>query len=228
MPRTLIFGTSWIPDQTARWVLDQWVRITRKLNPDTDILLIDSASPAFPVGGVGVRDVRFPDNIGHLWKTGRDGWGRAFCRGIEIASAKGYEFAVFIEADLLFFRPIAPIIDRMAACGVGAAAPMAHPYMFIETGLMFMDLAYMREIDFIRRYDWQNSPKMPVVEQRVEAIFDSGGRYFSLPLKGTRDDGNGIVAKNLRTLFPAGCQWLHHASVATFRAFLAMNDLQAD
>ena len=126
----------------------------------------------------------------------------------------------------MFARPVGPIIDRMVSCGVGAAAPVAHPYQFVETALMFMDVRYMREIDFIRRYDWPNSPRLPIIEYRVEAILDSGGKYFALPLKGTRDDGKGMVARNIKTLFPTGADWLHHASIATFRAFLELNQLQ--
>ena len=81
MTRTLIFGTSYIADQTARWVLEQWMRITRKLNPDTDILLIDSASPVHIPAFAGVRHKQFTENIGHIWRSGKDGWGRGFCAG---------------------------------------------------------------------------------------------------------------------------------------------------
>src|SRR5579872_7105927 len=115
MPRTLIFGTSYIADQQAKWLLQQWAAVTRKLNPDADMLVIDSASPVqFRLVDLDIRSLGFTDNVGHLSRTGRDGWGRAFCFGLETALREKYDYAVHIECDLLFARPVAPIIKRMA------------------------------------------------------------------------------------------------------------------
>lgn len=229
MPRALIFGTSWIPDQNARWVLDQWIAITRKLNPGTDIVIVDSASPALadtgPWPGLAERVgfVRLPDNIGALSRGGRDGWGRAFCKGVELAIEGGYDHAVFVECDLLLARPVAPIIDKMVRCGVKVASPMANPYVWIETALTFMDVGYMREIDFIRRYGWETAPFTPLIEFRLEEIF--GDKFFALPLRGIRNDLGALTPRNLRQMFPMGVDYLHHCSPAVFRAFLAMNGL---
>jgi hypothetical protein len=224
MPRTLIYGSSWIPDQPARWVLEQWVRITRKLNPGVDVLIVDSASPAFPEKSP--RVVRFDDNIGALVKGGRDGWGRAFCAGLQHAIDGGYEWAVFAECDLLLARPVTPIIDRMVQCGVKAACPMANPYAMIETALTFMDVAYMQEIDFIRRYDWGTAPGTPLCEFRVEELL--GDRFMALPLRGMRNDLGGLTPRNIRTMFSNGCDYLTHCSPAVFRAMLDMNGLSED
>ena len=229
MPSTLIFGTSWVPDQERRWVLDQWVAVTRKLNPDTDMLIVDSASPAMPLFPASAPDVamafRFDDNIGHLSRTGRDGWGRAFCMGLKIAAERHYDYVVHAECDLLCARPVGPIIARMAACGVGAAAPMAWPHQqMIETALLFMDMRWVRESDFIARYDWEHSPTgLPLPEQRVEAIL--ADKFFALPLRGARNDLGQITAGNIKQAFPAGCDWLTHATPGVFRAMMAANGL---
>lgn len=228
MPKILIFGTSWCPDQERKWLLEQWIRINRTVNPDCHALIVDSASPALPEridGGMGVMFEPFQDNIGHLSRAGRDGWGRAFVKGLEWADRFGYDFAVHVEADLLMARPVAPIIDKMARHGVGAAAPIAHPYQYIETALLFLDMRWVRESEFIARYDWANPPPAgPLPELRVEAIL--GDKFWPLPLRGARNDLGTITAKNMGQVFPQGISWLTHANTATFRAFLALNGLQ--
>ena len=142
--KTLIFSTSYCHDQASRYLVNLWAGLTRGLNPDTDILLIDSASPCLPdLSDSGVKVWSFPDNIGHFGKTGKDGWGRAFCKGLSEAIDGGYEQAVFIESDLLFSRPVAGFLEKMDRMGIPFACPMAAPYQFLETGLMFMDVKAM-------------------------------------------------------------------------------------
>jgi hypothetical protein len=222
--RTLIFGTSYSDSQEKRWVIQQWDRITRQLNPGTDTLIVDTEAPAFP-HNVSIDEIyRFPDNPGHLSKTGQDGWGRAFCKGLEIATLRNYDYAVHIEADLLFARPVAPIIERMARFGVGAAAPMANPYQFIETALLFLDMRWVREADFIARYDWEHPPLGgPLPEQRVESILSD--KFFALPLRGARNDLGTITPRNMGQMFPQSIDWLTHATPAVFRAMMGMNGL---
>ena len=149
MPRTLIFACTWTPYNAnqPQWsnaaplagrekLLDQWLTKTISLNPDCDILLVDTPdndrpSPIDPRHGEwvpytpGLQAPRmkhvFPDNIGHLcfWRRGhRDGWGRAFSFGVDaaVATLRGptpYEFVAHIEGDSIFRHPIAPIIRKM-------------------------------------------------------------------------------------------------------------------
>ena len=133
MHNVLIFGTSYVQGQHARYEITLWRDLVTKLNPDADFLVIDSASPDLPpLPGVEVQQLG--DNIGHLSRGGRDGWGRAFVAGLTAA----YDWVVHIETDLLFARPVASIIKKLERYGVGAACPVALPYAFIETGLMFL------------------------------------------------------------------------------------------
>lgn len=159
---------------------------------------------------------------------GGDGWGRAFTQGLRFAIEEKFEWVVHIECDLLFALPVDVCIHRMKANGVRAAAPMAIPHPMIETGLMFMEVAYMEEIEFISKYDWEHPPpyqgaKTAWPELRVEQIL--GERFMPLPLRGARNDFGQITPANMETLFPHGIRWLTHANTATYRKFLQMNGM---
>jgi hypothetical protein len=87
--RVLIFGTCYAPTDDKVSELRRWIAVNARLNPvGCDLLLVDSNSleedhdrALNPLVGI----VRFPDNIGHLARGGRDGWGRAFCFGLQYA-----------------------------------------------------------------------------------------------------------------------------------------------
>ena len=87
------------------------------------MLVVDSASPDMP-SIEGLEVLQLGDNIGHLKLTGRDGWGRAFCAGLQRAIDGRYDWAVHIETDLLFARPVADVIGKMGSVGVDVAAPL--------------------------------------------------------------------------------------------------------
>ena len=97
---TLIFGTSYIGDANAYWIARQWLHLNELLNHDTTVLVVDSASPIpFPTGNRWL--IQLGDNIGHPSRGGSDGWGRAFCVGLEYAIACEYDLAVHIETGLM-------------------------------------------------------------------------------------------------------------------------------
>src|SRR5712672_1907335 len=118
--KPLLFGTCYVADEAMRDLVIRWSILNRRLNPGLDILLVDSNSPFDPRhflptkaplhANVVVR--RFVDNIGHLSRGGADGWGRAFCAGIEFAIQSGYSHIVYIDADMLFARPVMPILEK--------------------------------------------------------------------------------------------------------------------
>lgn len=147
LPRILIFGTMYADTKERVELTKRWVDFHHKLNPDCDLLLVDSASPALnPVEDLGISPAtdsrvftdnvgspsltldRFPDNIGHLSRNGprgpssggQDGWGRSFCEGLATAIEANYDYVVHIEGDSLFRLPVLPIVRQMVRDGIKA------------------------------------------------------------------------------------------------------------
>ena len=218
--RQLIFSTSYCHDQASRYLVSLWAGLTRRLNPDADIILIDSASPCLPdLSDLDINVWSFPDNIGHLGKTGKDGWGRAFCKGLSDAIALDYSQAVFIESDLLFANPIGPTLEKMWRMDVPFACPMAAPYQFIETGLMFMDVKAMDRHALIENYNWEKPVANEPPERRIENILSPW--LFTLPFRGCRNDYGYATAKNFDEAFPFGCDYITHCDdFAVYKKFL--------
>lgn len=223
--KTLIVGTSYVQGAAASELFRMWADLTTRLNPGVDVLVIDSASPQIlPVTrwSQSFDLTSFNTNIGHLSAGGRDGWGRAFSAGVRNAIDFGYTWLANIECDLLFARPVAEVIAKMVRNGVKAAAPMAIPYQFIETGLSFWNVDYLREIDLIGRYDWEHPPTNGLLpEQRIGEI--CAGEMFALPLRGFRNDTR-MSAEQLPRLFPTGIDWITHVELPVARKFLEMVD----
>lgn len=218
--RTMIFGTSYVQGAAALETFRMWQALTHRLNPNTDIVVIDSASPMFLDGDPSFDMVQLGNNIGHLSRGGQDGWGRAFTVGLLNAIDMDYDWVVHIECDLLFARPVSEVIEKMIRSGVEAAAPMAMPYQFIETALSFWNVAYLREIDLVDRYDWENPPANGLLpEQRIAAICAES--LFALPLRGFRNDMR-VTAEQLQRMFPTGIDWITHCDLPVLRKFVEM------
>jgi len=223
---TCIFGTAYLKDSTDLWVFRQWLAINRTLNPDAHLMVVDSDSPV-PVSAAGFPGddneqlIQLGDNIGHLGKTGRDGWGRAFCEGL--MAAQGADWIVHIETDLLFAQPVRKMTDRMEGVSVefghethvAVACPWALPYPFIETALMFFDGRWIRSQALAQRYDWETGGR-GLPERRIEEI--CGDDLWIAPLRGLRMD---IREQAL----PQPLDWVTHASVAQYRQFLRQNGI---
>jgi hypothetical protein len=220
--RVLLFGTSYCEGQPARHLFTQWLDLVTKLNLDADILVVDSASPDLPDTG-RARVLQLGDNIGHLTKTGRDGWGRAFCAGLQAAVDGGYRWAVHIETDLLFSRPVAPTLDKMSRSGVRVAAAVAHPWQWLESALVFADIGYVENTNLIERYDWENVTPTDFPEVRLERL--TKREVFALPFRGYRNDLGAVTVQNMRKFFPTGIDWITHADAAVCREFLRVNGL---
>jgi hypothetical protein len=216
--RTLVFGTSYVSGQPSRYLFTQWLDLVTKLNPGADILVVDSASPDLPETG-RANVLQLGDNIGHLNKTGRDGWGRAFCAGLNHAVHGGYDWVVHIETDLLFRNSVTPTVGKMSRSGVKIAAPVAHPYLFMETALMFLSVSYIRDSDLVARYDWESVRQPELPEARLEGLVSDD--LFLLPLKGLRNDMTEVGVKG----FPAWLDWITHAEPGVFREFIRVNGL---
>jgi Glycosyl transferase family 2 len=239
--RTLILGTSYVGKGAqgygSRMVI-LWAKLAMKLNPECDILIVDSASPENPCeflkplidgeGGERLGIYRFDDNIGHLNTTGRDGWGRALSKGINIAIKEGYDYICYMDVDIIFVRPVAEIIEKMARSGVKVACPMDRLYCFLENGLMFMSVPYLRDTKFVERYDWASRIGPLTDPQTIpEAVFEElmGPDIFTLPLRGMRDDMGQLTVNNLAGAFPyGGADYLTH--VKDFAVYERMLELK--
>ncbi|RVD14303.1 MAG: methyltransferase domain-containing protein [Mesorhizobium sp.] len=219
-PRILVFGTTYVDSEEKQRLAGRWEALHRKVNGwAVDLLLVDSASPV-PLLAVeeGAEKYAFPDNIGHLARGGKDGWGRAFCKGLEMAIDGQYDYVVHIEGDSLFSKPVLPIIRKMMADGVKAATVPVEGTKrqetgWAETGLMFFSVDYLWQSKFIERYDWWNRKARPFPEQ---AVFDLiGGDLHMLPLKAERGDRGQITAENAAEL-----DWITHCPPEALDAFV--------
>jgi SAM-dependent methyltransferase len=206
--RTLIFGTSYIDSEERLRLLKWWLDTITCLNPDCDVMLVDSASPMLKdlewykfEGKNKLIMTSFPDNIGHLSRRNtlrKDGWGRAFSEGLRYAIEEGYEWVVHVESDSLFRRAVTPIIGELGQDGTKAASiPLLGALSIgrgcVETGLMFLNVAYLRESRLIERYCWQKRTTTPEA-----AVFQILGRDLRMmPWKGMRNDRDQVNHGNL-------------------------------
>jgi hypothetical protein len=212
LPRVLIFGTTYVDDQHKATLLERWFDLNRSLNSDCDIMIVDSQSPfpLIPDLSEPILYYGFSDNIGHLARGGRDGWGRAFCYGLNAAIEGGYDYVVHIEGDSLFRLPVMPIVRQMKKAGTAAASipvsGLTHPQPeWVETGLMFFNVEYLSKANFVAGYDWPNRTPVPTPEAVVRKLL--GGDLTLMPWRGQRDDKNEITGANVQDF---NLDWLTH------------------
>lgn len=221
--RILIFGTSYVASAAAAFTYRLWAHVLRERNPGAYILAVDTRAEFGSTRIDGVDVLQLPDNIGHLSKNGRDGWGRAWTRGIDFGlSDDEFEWIAHVEADLLCAVPIADIVAKMERANVKIAMPVASPYGFPETALMIARTDYLRESRLVERYDWATSDPAKLPEKRIAEL--TAPDLFLLPMQGARID-RPITLAGLYEAFPDGMDWITHAQPALLRAFLRMNGI---
>lgn len=224
-PRILIAGSAYIDNEGLRELCKLWSRVVTYLDPHADVVIIDSASPFEPKNFLSWQDssefppikgpmhcvYRFDDNIGHLSRGGEDGAGRTYCKAFELAIDGLYDYLAFIETDIIFMRPVAEIIGRMARNGIKAAAVPNFQYQFPEFGVSFFDVKWAKEFDFVGKYNWKSSQPWPIPEVRLMNLLKD---YLALfPLYGIRIDQTGITPESLSNAFPYfPPAWVTHAS----------------
>jgi hypothetical protein len=128
------------------------------------------------------------------------------------------------ETDFILSRPIRPLFERMHKSGVKVASlGLANPYSFPEWGILFLDVKYAIETDFIKRYDWEHAPYWPLIEMRLEEMFGDDLFYFNI--RGMRNDHNQLNTGNLANHFPyRNCEWLTHcADMNLYARMLQLN-----
>jgi hypothetical protein len=212
-PKVLILGTSYIYNQHRKDELFLWDRLVHKLNPYVDTLLIDSDSPFDPrnftlPSRLNVQTlIHMEENIGHP-TLGGDGWGRDLCFGIDYAIRKNYEWLVFIESDLIFCRPVMPIVKKLCRIGCLAAMPVTTTFQWLETGLMFLSVPYLNQIHFVDQYNWQSHVAPTYCELEIEKLLQD--EVLTLPLRGLRNDDQIVTRENFNEVFPSGCDYLTH------------------
>jgi predicted SAM-dependent methyltransferase len=226
--RILLFGTFYIDSPDRENLTRLWQRLHIALNErDCDFLAVDSQSPIamFADWQPPARRKRmvfnFPDNIGHLSRpqvtAGRDGWGRAFCKGLEIACDLGYEYAVHIEGDSLCRLKVADVVAQMRAEKIDVASTTVEGTRipganngWCETGLMFFSTAYLKRSNFITKYDWPHRQKAPTPERWIRQCLlepDKSCKFVLMPWKARRADRNQITKENVIGL---GLDWVTH------------------
>lgn len=214
-PRVLIYGTIFVDSQPRQKLCEQWLTLHRHLNHDCDLLLVDSKSP-LPLTSSGfewpanAKVWDFGDNIGHLSRSGQDGWGRAFCRGLEIACLEKYDYAVHIEGDSLLRRPVRPLIEEMVRQGKQAASTDVvgtERIMrgWVETGLVILDIPWVKKRGVVAAYDWRARTVKPTPEVWLGGIIAEN--MWKMPLKAWRGDKNQINHNNVLSL---DLDWITH------------------
>jgi hypothetical protein len=212
--RTLIFGTTYVDSADRQKLTVQWLFLHRALNPDCDFLLVDSASPLpiiQPSNGPRCEVFQFGDNVGHLSRKGRDGWGRAFTKGLDLAVERGYEFVAHIEGDSLLRLPVRNLVADMVKWGKPVASipvsGMERDFAgWVETGLMAFSVDWVKRNQFTQRYDWPHREVRPTPEVVVRGIVGDPNLYM-LPIKGWRGDKHQITNANVVAL---DLDWVTH------------------
>jgi hypothetical protein len=239
---TLFLTTTFIRDQSGRFLLGLWNRLRERLSGEFDCLVIDSASPIpLPLPGfergvlegedhvptvLGPKTIwSFDRNIGpppNRMDGSPDSFIRAFKKGVEIAYASGYARVFFVISDMLLMRPAAPIIDRCERHNIRAATPWDCYYQWCETDIICADVPRLAVA--MIPIDWRSPPKS-FWERTFEAI--AGDELFILPLRGARDDHHKLTSGNLDKFFPHGVDYLTHChDFGAYRALLARHGLE--
>jgi ADP-heptose:LPS heptosyltransferase/SAM-dependent methyltransferase len=229
--KILIFGTMYVDNEPRVKLTQLWGTLHQKLNPACDLLLVDSKSPrqAEVITEEFIERMQdqllffsFDENIGHLNRngpagpasSGRDGWGRAFCYGLQYAIDHGYEYVAHIESDSLLRLRVEPIIERMRAENINAlSVPVKgtkfHMDGWAETALMFFSTKFLTEFEFIKRYNWDFPGYRRTPEVIIRDILKEHLRMEHW--QALRGDKNQISLDNLDDM-----DWITHCrSVAT-------------
>jgi hypothetical protein len=228
-----VAGSAYIHNEGLRELCRLWTRVVTHLDPNVDVVIIDSVSPFEPavfldwpvfvegddpegvqapvIGDSRKWVYRFLDNIGHLSRGGEDGAGRTFCKSIELGINGGYDYVAVIETDLLFLRSVTDICRRMQRAGAPIAAAPSAQYQFPEFGACFIDCRWAKRFDLIGKYNWKKSQPWPIPEIRLMNIVQDF--LMLLPIYGIRIDQTGITEQSLANYFPyAPPAWITHSS----------------
>lgn len=217
--RVLMFGTVYCDNEMKVHMASLWAQLHKQLNPNVDLMLVDSASPFTP-SFEGVARLNTGDNIGHLARGGQDGWGRAFSAGLIFGAVADYDFIVHVEGDSLLRLPVRPICEQMLADKVMCASVPVHGTKnaeqgWVETGLMFFHSSIVDDV--VREYEWRDCEpkrKYPYCpEWWMHQIVSLDLRM--MPWSAERGDKGQITCDNV-----GNYDWVTHVSSDVATAFV--------
>ena len=229
--KLLLAGTSYIRNEKALYLVNEWMRMGRRLNGDSvDMILVDSFNPNNLTWGTtdGVEKIQLPDDVGHLNSTGRDGWGRATMHALQYAIDKQYDMVALYDADLMFTRAIRPYAEMMWTAESKVASVIGTPCAWLE-GIFIFNVEWMAERDVIGLYDWKSRVSTDCAEVYMEQAIGRPRQtghnpdpdsLWILPIIGRREDGGLVRLENMQDVFPFGCDWLTHCQ--DFRVYEAL------
>ena len=184
-------------------------------NRGCDAMIVDSASPMLPHVPPDVWFYDFGDNVGHLSRQGRDGWGRAFCRGLTEAMERDYDWVIHIECDSLCNLDLMREVENLELSSeVAVTIPLSSWPGQIETGLMFFSVDWLRGSRFVQRYDWASHTRYPEPEKVVKEM--CGSDLTLMNWRGMRDDFHELNEDNLSEY---RLDWLTHAPLRVMERF---------
>jgi hypothetical protein len=236
---TLIFATTYVDSGDREILTRQWLDLHTALNPECDFLLVDSASPKpvldekwsakFREDPKRFRIHDFGDNVGHLSRAnttkGRDGWGRAFCFGLDYAVEHGYEHVLHIEGDSLLRTPAWLLVGKLKKSGKSVASIAVRGTHrdipgWVETGLMLFSTDYIKRSHFSSVYAWPTREVRPTPEFVVFRMVAHD--MLMLDLNGLRGDKNQISAANIRAM---NLDWVTHchSDIDVYAHFVDLN-----
>jgi hypothetical protein len=219
--KVLIFGTTFIDDELKLSLAEKWWKLHSAINPECDLLFVDSASPKQIHSPMIALQIGL--NIGHLSRGGMDGWGRAFCIGLQYAIDNNYDYVAHIEGDSLCRLDVMSICTQMFHSGVDVLGiPVKGTKIeekdWVETGLMFFDVAYLYDAKIAETYNWRDcEPKRVyphVPEWHLRKIL--GDDLVWAEWRAIRDDRNMMVD-------PIEYDWITHTTPDAFDRFFAHN-----
>lgn len=229
--KCLIFGTTYIDGPDRLRLLNQWIDLNERLNPDCDLLIVDTPSGYTfePTSNRPLMIERFKDNIGHMARGGRDGWGRAFCRGLELAMFGKYDYVAHVEGDSLCRLPIKRMFAEMSKNAIHiASVPVMgtkkQEHEWVETGLMLMSVSHVFKIGLISRYDWPAGGKLYPNNTPERVLFKLiGDDLTMMSWRAYRDQ-----ARRLKPVDVAQIDWVTDTPREVFDAFYAAARTGAD
>jgi len=225
----LIYATTFIGTSKKARLLEHWLDLRLKLDGgNCDILLVDSHSPWPRLHDKPLIDEHyakrvtvhsFDDNIGHSHFGGCDGFGRSFCHGLTTAINDNYDYVAHIEGDMLFRLPVARVVDEMKCHNIMALSTFDPSNAYVETGLMFFNVGYLRQRKLVEAYNWKSRENYIAEHLLADLLGDDLFLKRWRGLRNDRGDNDKITLENMLSRAPI---WITHADPEIYEHFMKL------